>query len=71
MCFCPYSLKHVLELALSCFVVTGEHATAASPASDKQYVPECQRDTNGTERTTARSQKRKYYKKYQEWFFIK
>jgi hypothetical protein len=52
-----------LELAVLCFLVTGEHATAAPATSDKQYVPECQRDTNGTERTATRRQERKLYKK--------
>lgn len=52
-----------MELAALCLLVTGEHATATSAASDKQYVPECQRDTNGTERTATRSQERKLYKK--------
>lgn len=50
-----------LELAVLCFLVKGEHATAAPAAPDKQYVPECQRDTNGAERTAARSQERKLY----------
>ena len=59
-----------LEFALLCFIVKGEHATAAPAASDKQYVPECQRDTNGTERAAAGSQERKLYTK-QKRFFIR